>query len=121
MALWVRPPPQGFSHARCSSKIFTECPARASCSPHIDPDGPPPTIAISDIKSTRLVGFRLRAKPLRDGEDRQGKGREEYSTENRGRRGRSCPETYCIDGQPLQKGKQKEIRQEQHEKNLAGV
>src|SRR5258708_39012024 len=46
-ALWVSPPPQGFSQARCSSKIVTVWPARANCSPHIAPDGPPPTIAIS--------------------------------------------------------------------------
>src|SRR6266446_2102207 len=39
MALCVRPPPQGFSQARCSSKRLTWWPARASCSPHIAPDG----------------------------------------------------------------------------------
>src|SRR5262245_41740014 len=122
MALWVSPPPQGFSQARCSSKIFTECPARASCSPHIDPDGPPPTIAISAMRSTRfLPDPSPSSKPLCDGEDRQGEGREEYSTEYRGGRWRACSESYCIGRQPLHKGKHDEIGREQHEQDLPGV
>src|ERR1700739_513441 len=53
-ALCVSPPPHGFSQARCSSKILTLWPARANCSPHIAPDGPPPTIAISVIFGSSL-------------------------------------------------------------------
>src|SRR5580692_6213819 len=59
-ALWVKPPPQGFSQARCSSKIWTLCPARASCSPHIAPEGPPPTIAISAMVLSRSDGLKAR-------------------------------------------------------------
>src|SRR3979411_2566563 len=87
-ALCVSPPPQGFSHARCSSKILTLCPARASCSPHIAPDGPPPTIAISAMVVSRCEpGIPFRAGeprpvgPLRDGEDHQAKTSLDYSTE----------------------------------------
>src|SRR5437773_9402499 len=87
MALCVSPPPQGFSHARCSSKRFTLCPARASCSPHIAPEGPPPMIAISAmIVSDRVPRFFLPTRkrtltncyddgqlPLGDGENHQPK------------------------------------------------
>src|SRR5271163_4357961 len=98
IALWVNPPPQGFSHARCSSRIFTVCPARANCSPHIAPDGPPPTIAISaisglansrDIRSGRGTHFAMargtRPKqvksPSKQREDHQEESGQKYSTE----------------------------------------
>src|ERR1700730_1942117 len=88
MALCVKPPPQGFSQARCSSKILTLWPARASCSPHIAPDGPPPTIAISAMVVSRCepgIPFPdvepRPVGPLGDGEDHQAKTSLEYSTE----------------------------------------
>src|SRR5271156_456789 len=103
IALWVSPPPQGFSHARCSSKILTVCPARASCSPHIAPDGPPPTIAISaishlarsrDIRSGRGTQFAMAQgdgakqvkSALKQREDHQKESGQKYSTEERRRR-----------------------------------
>src|SRR2546423_8114939 len=99
MALWVSPPPQGFSQARCSSKISTWWPARASCSPHIAPEGPPPMIAILDMVSRGQLRISLagneisRESPHRpadylgDGEDHQAKTREQYSTEEGRREG----------------------------------
>jgi hypothetical protein len=42
----VRPPPQGFSQARCSSKRVTGKPADASRSAQRAPEGPPPTITM---------------------------------------------------------------------------
>src|SRR5215469_1599664 len=104
MALCVRPPPQGFSHAKCSSKIFTEWPARASCSPHMEPEGPPPTIAIIAMKRSHrrstpeairsYIGVALGRRSLSDGEDRQGESSQEYSTEDCGGGRGACPEAH---------------------------
>src|SRR5262249_38012470 len=97
MALWVKPPPHGFSHAKCSSKILTLCPARASCSPHIAPEGPPPIIATSVIFSNLLAKLVFQAckfqaagsfppkNLLGDGENHQAKSSQKYSTEDRSR------------------------------------
>src|SRR5713226_2301071 len=88
MALCVSPPPHGFSQARCSSKMATLCPARASCSPHIALEGPPPTIAISAMvkvsprawNSAPCRGIPA-SGPLAGGKDHQTKTSLKYSTE----------------------------------------
>src|SRR5215831_13183533 len=101
MALCVSPPPQGFSQARCSSNILTAWPARASSAPHMEPDGPPPTIAISAMSFSLHLRRRARtarcrwaaampsskqhalgaeAYDLGDRENHQGESSEEYST-----------------------------------------
>src|ERR1700675_3176637 len=91
MALWVRPPPQGFSQAKCSSKMVTLLPARASCSPHMAPEGPPPTIAISAIATSSWhaanpSGCETRHSvglvSLSNMDNQQAETLEKYSTEN---------------------------------------
>src|SRR5271163_4110287 len=138
IALWVNPPPQGFSHARCSSKIFTVCPARASCSPHIAPDGPPPTIAISAI--SRLANFRevrfraryplamaLRGRgqtvksPSKQRENHQAKSCQEYSTEDRRRCRRPSNFPDNIHAPPLRNADGRKIRRQQHQQNLSAM
>src|SRR4029077_16011089 len=118
----------GFSHARCSSKIRTLCPDRASCSPHIAPEGPPPTIAISDMFVSR---WQLRSpqscanssgKSLScDGEDRQAKTAHEYSTEDRCRRGRSCFSPCHIHAQTLQHAEESKIWREEKQENFTAL
>src|SRR5437762_13819056 len=135
MALCVSPPPQGFSHARCSSKRFTLCPARASCSPHIAPEGPPPMIAISAmIVSDRVPRFFLPTRkrtlkncyddgqlPLGDGENHQAKTSQEYSTEYRCCRSRTCFLSHKIHPPPLQQVQQHEIGEEQDHQDFSAV
>src|SRR5262249_51292267 len=97
--------------ARCSSKSFTEWPARASCSPHMEPDGPPPTIAISAIGFLAdLSRFPFpSAKALGDRENRQGESSEEYSTEDCSDGRGLCPETNQVAGKTLQKRKHDKV------------
>src|ERR1700680_720763 len=93
MALWVRPPPQGFSQAKCSSNMVTLLPARASCSPHMAPEGPPPTIAISAIVTSSWHAANPSGCETRHSvglvspsnmDNQQAETFEKYSTENRG-------------------------------------
>src|SRR5215467_3354710 len=140
MALCVSPPPQGFSQARCSSKILTEWPVRASSAPHMEPDGPPPTIAISamcflaDLRRRShtarcrcsgrdaFSGAELRVVvTLSDGKNHQGESSEEYSTEDCGGGRGLCPETNEVRGQTLQQGKDDEITDKQKEQDCSGM
>src|SRR5215472_3305849 len=136
MALCVSPPPHGFSQARCSSNTFTLCPARASCSPHIEPEGPPPMIAISAITifSLRSANSSFEAKLAArksfahrtqmpgcsgytssgDGEDHQTKTSQEYSTEYRGRRSGAGLLSHNVHPPALERVNQSKIRAEQH-------
>src|SRR5580700_3133517 len=136
MALFVSPPPQGFSHARCSSKMLTECPARASCSPHIAPEGPPPTIAISAIIALAnerdfRSGANLRAgpedgaspanSPSKKREYHQEKSRQKYSTEERRRCRSSSYRPDNIHPAPLHRRKHRKIQRQQHHENFSTV
>src|ERR1700686_1595289 len=123
MALCVSPPPQGFSQARCSSKMWTVLPARASCSPHIEPDGPPPTITISAMSFLSLCCETESpgVSPSGDGENRLGKTSEKYSTEDCGGGSGAGPEPYYIHCHSLQNRKQHKIDHQQHECELRGV
>src|SRR4030095_7956616 len=96
--------------------MCTELPARASCSPHIEPDGPPPTITIAAIRFlSGSSGMRLRAaRPSGDGENRQRKSSEEYSTEKRSSRDRACLSAYYIARQPLQNCRKCTLNHEGH-------
>src|SRR5256885_6308766 len=135
MALWVRPPPQGFPHARRSSKMSTEWPARASCSPHMAPEGPPPTIAISAIflfsrvlagnacfagRGTCRVRMLL-ADRSGDGENHQTKACEEYSTEKGGGCRGAAAGANNVHTAPLQQGEKDEVGCEKHEKDFAAM
>src|SRR5438270_3289975 len=143
MALCVNPPPQGFSQARCSSNSLTLCPVRASCSPHMAPEGPPPMIAIStmnflglplepsvrcanaardpllrkDKRQKRSCG----ATPSGDGEDHQAKTSQEYSTECGGCRNRTGFLSHHIHPPPLQDMQEHEVGREQHHEDFTAV
>src|SRR5579859_5453714 len=117
MALCVSPPPQGFSHARCSSKMLTSCPAAANCSPHIAPEGPPPTIAISDMVMTRFCEGLFSG----DGEDHQAKSSEKYSTEDRRRQCRPCFLAHNVHPHPLKHAEQPQEQREQNQQYRAAV
>src|SRR4029077_1295501 len=133
MALCVSPPPHGFSQARCSSKILTLCPARASCSPHIAPEGPPPTIAISAMLVSRCeprIPFPVAEprpkgpsgdRPLGDGENHQAKTSLNYSTEQRRRRRRSGFITHYVHGAPLYHIEQCHVHREQAHQDFSAV
>src|SRR5579863_7872430 len=108
MALWVRPPPQGFSQARRSSKIVTWKPSRARRSPQSDPAGPPPTMAISLIRGS---GQRQHRR------DEPGK---KYSTKQSGSRGGGVAAAQCIGAKTREKRKQGEEGGEQEDQELAG-
>src|SRR5216684_6728235 len=117
MALCVSPPPQGFSHARCSSKILTSCPASANCSPHIAPEGPPPMIAISDTLIARREGQAF----LGDGEDHQAKSSQKYSTEDRCRQRRTGFPPHQVHPHPLEHKEQRQEHREQEQQDRAAV
>src|SRR4029077_1881631 len=122
-SLCVSPPPQGFSQARCSSKMLTLCPARANCSPHIAPEGPPPTIAISvmfgsslrpRIRSLRanlreIGSFRQKSRSG-DGENHQAETSQKYSTEERRGNCRSGLLSHNVHPQPLKQKKEREVQ-----------
>src|SRR5262249_5072478 len=63
-ALYVRPPPQGFSHASFSSNTTTFIPARARRSAAKDPAGPPPKTATVFIVQIRSL-FRPYGRMIR--------------------------------------------------------
>src|SRR5580704_14854091 len=137
MALCVKPPPHGFSQASRSSKISTEWPARASCSPHIAPEGPPPTIAMSVIWVFFLTASDSVAGPLNniaepaerlgpvlqailcDREDNHRKSSEEYSTEESRRQRRSGTLSDNIHTCTLEQAEHRQIRCKQHQEDLA--
>src|SRR5256885_13887266 len=123
MALCVSPPPHGFSHARCSSKMATSCPARASCSPHMAPEGPPPTIATFDMGRPLAVLKKreFRRESLCEREDRQGKTGAQYSTEDRCCRGTLCLTPHYVHRQPLQHRNNHKVQRQQHNQYLSGV
>ena len=60
-ALYVSPPPQGFSQASFSSNRMTFRPAEASCSAANAPAGPPPRIATRFIFLLRAAGLPAKA------------------------------------------------------------
>src|SRR6267154_5835329 len=133
-ALCVSPPPQGFSQARCSSKMLTLCPARANCSPHIAPEGPPPTIAISvmfgsSLRSrTRSLRANLQAKrPFRpksrsgDRENHQAETSQKCSTEDRRRNCRSRLLSHNVHPQPLKQEEERKVQRQQDHQDSSAV
>src|SRR5579859_880087 len=103
--------------------MWTVLPARASRSPHIEPDGPPPTITISAMGYLSLCCETESpgAKPSGDGQYRQGKTSEQYSTEDCGGGSRACPDPYYIHCHSLQNRKQHKIDHQQYEGELRRV
>src|SRR5690349_17061725 len=96
--------------------MTTSFPARANCSPHIAPEGPPPTIAILDMGRPLLpflLPVEVRREPSRERENRQGETGAQYSTENRCSRRALCLTSYYVDCQPRQYSENHEIRRQQ--------
>src|SRR6266849_145497 len=128
MALCVRPPPQGFSQARCSSKSVTSNPSRASRSPQMDPEGPPPTIATSRMRVpwspigfpaiAQTLGHESRLRQRKNGRKKPGS---QYSTEQSGRRGRTGAPPHRIGAKPVEDREDRYIRCQQQDENLAGA
>src|SRR5271170_5066086 len=106
MALWVSPPPQGFSQARCSSKSVTSYPAEARRSPQIAPAGPPPTMAILRMPCTSSDRKNRCKEPSR-----------EYSTEEGGGRRRAGVSVHGITTQTLKEGEDREISDQEEDEN----
>src|ERR1700722_941883 len=121
--------------------MFTVCPARASSAPHIAPEGPPPTIAMSAILlfsdrvevrrrggparvTPRLlarlpVGHRPKNGQSTDREDNHAKTSEEYSTEDSRRQCAAGAASDNIHTCTLEQAEDREIGCEQGEKDLA--
>src|SRR5438445_796088 len=91
-----------FESARSGKQVM----ARASCSPHMAPEGPPPTIATFDMGRPLAVlkTREFRRESLCEREDRQGKTGAQYSTEDRCRRGTLCLTSHYVHRQSLQHG-----------------
>src|SRR5712692_3320833 len=118
MALCVSPPPHGFSQARCSSNSVTLKPAPASRSAQIEPEGPPPTMAISRMRTYHPVADPLSRMDARLASSQREHSRQkpggQYSTKDGGcRRGAGAPAD-GIHPEPL---KNRNERQEDGEKN----
>src|SRR5581483_256285 len=74
MALWVIPPPHGFSHASFSSNKKTRFPARASLAAAKDPAGPAPITAMTS-RAMEVMRCRLILPDCRRSMYRQQRGR----------------------------------------------
>src|SRR5712692_8492720 len=125
MALCVSPPPHGFSQARCSSNSVTLKPAPASRSAQIEPEGPPPTMAISRMRTSHPVAGLSPAwmRPWDSGqrEHSRQKPSGQYSTKDRGcRRGTGAPAD-GIHPEPLKNRNERQEDGEKDDEQLSAV
>src|SRR6266481_2358451 len=109
--------------------MWTLCPARANCSPHIAPDGPPPTIAISVMfgssprpafapcaRICRIKALSVQRACSGDGENHQAESSKKYSTEDRCGNCRSGLPVHEVHAEPLEDEKEREVyRKEDHQ------